>query len=331
VTLAASQHVIVDSGTVTTLTNLPAVTTDWLTAAGVKADAVTKIQSGLALDSTVAKDATVSKPGTAQTITPPADMALNSTVAKDATVAKAATALTNATWTDARAAHLDADISSRSTYAGADTSGTTTLLGKILGTLAVGTHYPQSGDSYAVVVNGTSGEAAIYSLLTNGTYGLSALHTGIAAIPTTDQSTNVAAIKTVTDHISTMLIVNGATYRYTADSLTNAPSGGGGSGSDPWVTQLPGAYTAGEAGYIVGNLATLQDIANVIEGTGPYAITFTVQDQDGNKLQGVAIRMLRNAEDYTAWTNSSGVVSVGRNAGTWVLACWVDWSVCVSP
>ena len=48
VSLAASQHVIVDSGTVTTLTNLPAVTTDWLTAAGVKADAVTKIQAGLA-------------------------------------------------------------------------------------------------------------------------------------------------------------------------------------------------------------------------------------------------------------------------------------------
>jgi hypothetical protein len=46
-TLAASQHVIVDSGTVTTLTNLPAAPTDWLTAAAVKADAVTKIQAGL--------------------------------------------------------------------------------------------------------------------------------------------------------------------------------------------------------------------------------------------------------------------------------------------
>jgi hypothetical protein len=45
--LAANQHVIVDSGTVTTLTNLPAAPTDWLTAAAVKADAVTKIQTGL--------------------------------------------------------------------------------------------------------------------------------------------------------------------------------------------------------------------------------------------------------------------------------------------
>lgn len=39
--------------TVTTLTNLPAVTTDWLTAAGVKADAVTKIQAGLATPTSV--------------------------------------------------------------------------------------------------------------------------------------------------------------------------------------------------------------------------------------------------------------------------------------
>ena len=45
--------VIVASGTVTTLTNLPAVTTDWLTAAGIKADAVTKIQANLALEATL--------------------------------------------------------------------------------------------------------------------------------------------------------------------------------------------------------------------------------------------------------------------------------------
>jgi hypothetical protein len=47
VTLAASQHVIVDSGTVTILTNLPTAPTNWLTGAAVKDDAVTKIQAGL--------------------------------------------------------------------------------------------------------------------------------------------------------------------------------------------------------------------------------------------------------------------------------------------
>jgi hypothetical protein len=48
VTLASSQHVIVDSGTVTTLTNLPSIPTNWLTGTGVDATAVTKVQSGLA-------------------------------------------------------------------------------------------------------------------------------------------------------------------------------------------------------------------------------------------------------------------------------------------
>jgi hypothetical protein len=38
--LAASQHVIVDSGTVTTLTNLPSIPSNWLTAAGITAGAL---------------------------------------------------------------------------------------------------------------------------------------------------------------------------------------------------------------------------------------------------------------------------------------------------
>jgi len=48
-----SDGVVVNSGTVTTLTNLPAITANWLTADGVKADAVTKIQNGLALEATL--------------------------------------------------------------------------------------------------------------------------------------------------------------------------------------------------------------------------------------------------------------------------------------
>lgn len=38
-----------------------------------------------------------------------------------------------------------------STYAGADTAGTTTLLGRIIGTLEAGSHKPQSGDAYSAV------------------------------------------------------------------------------------------------------------------------------------------------------------------------------------
>jgi len=38
----------INAGTITTLTNLPTISTDWLSAAGVSAAAVTKIQTGLA-------------------------------------------------------------------------------------------------------------------------------------------------------------------------------------------------------------------------------------------------------------------------------------------
>ena len=48
-----SDGVVVNSGTVTTLTNLPAAPTDWLTGAAVKADAVTKLQANLALEATL--------------------------------------------------------------------------------------------------------------------------------------------------------------------------------------------------------------------------------------------------------------------------------------
>ena len=47
-TVRLSDGVVVNSGTVTNLTNLPTMPTDWVTAAGLKADAVTEIQSGLA-------------------------------------------------------------------------------------------------------------------------------------------------------------------------------------------------------------------------------------------------------------------------------------------
>lgn len=114
VTLAASQHVIVDSGTVTTLTNLPAITANWLTGTGVDATAVTKIQTGLATPTNI----------TAGTIT-------------------TATNLTNlpsipANWITAagiNAAALNGK-GDWSTYAGGDTTGTTTLLGRLTSTRA---------------------------------------------------------------------------------------------------------------------------------------------------------------------------------------------------
>lgn len=99
--------------------------------------------------------------------------------------------------------------------------------------------------------------------------------------------TEVAAIKTVTDRLGTTVESVGSPgdYVFTAAALAQGPSGGGGltaaaiadavweeaiadhsgtsggtaealsaagASGDPWITALPGSYTAGQAGYIMG-------------------------------------------------------------------------------
>ena len=102
--------------------------------------------------------------------------------------------------------------------------------------------------------------------------------------------TEVSAIKAVTDKIDTTLEIAAGSpgdYRFSADALLNAPAGSGGGGAptaaqiadavwdeilsghavagstgealsaagasgDPWITALPGSYSAGQAGYIIG-------------------------------------------------------------------------------
>lgn len=98
--------------------------------------------------------------------------------------------------------------------------------------------------------------------------------------------TEVAAIKVTTDKLDETLVASSDGFIFTAAALQDAPTGGsapsaatiaaavweepiashsGTSGStaealaaagasgDPWITALPGAYSAGQAGYIVGN------------------------------------------------------------------------------
>lgn len=139
-----SDGVVVNSGTVTTLTNLPAAPTDWLTGAAVKADAVTKIQNGLATQTSV--NAIPTTPLLAANYTAP-DNATISTIAGN--VDDLETRLTAA-----RAGYLDklnvsgtlAHSNDASTYK-ADVSGlaTSTQVGAIalLGETVVGSYTVQ--------------------------------------------------------------------------------------------------------------------------------------------------------------------------------------------
>ncbi len=113
VTLAAVTHTGAVIPTVTTLTNLPAITTDWLTGTGVAASAVTKIQAGLATPTNITA-------GTITTVTTLTNLPAAPTDWLTA-AAVAAAAVTK----------IQAGLS---TYAGGDTSGTTTLLARLTST-----------------------------------------------------------------------------------------------------------------------------------------------------------------------------------------------------
>lgn len=137
--------------------------------------------------------------------------------------------------------NLDAAISTRSTYAGADTAGTTTLLSRI-----------------ASAINITSGKVELTS----------AEHTSIAA----DAQTGLTAQGYTTgrapllDRLDAAVTSRLASSSYTAppsttaiDTALTASHGtgdwnggtGGGGGSDPWQVALPDGYPSGTAGALL--------------------------------------------------------------------------------
>ena len=170
--------------TVTNLTTLPTVPTDWLTAAGVSAGAVTKVQSGLATPTNITAATGVVLASVTHTgATIPTTTNVTNTVSANltqilgtlltetvagyltagfkkffniatpvATVASvdqtgdsfgrigaAGAGLTNLG--DTRIANLDTTVSSRSTYSGGDTAGTTTLMSRVTGVVPLASDY----------------------------------------------------------------------------------------------------------------------------------------------------------------------------------------------
>jgi len=71
--------------------------------------------------------------------------------------------------------------------------------------------------------------------------------------------TNVDSVKIIADKINDTLEDDGGTYRFTINALEQAPASSG-SSADVWTTSLPGSYTIGQAGYILGT--NLDDIVS---------------------------------------------------------------------
>jgi hypothetical protein len=102
-----SDGVVVNSGTVTNLTNLPAIPDNWLTGTGVDASAVTKLQANLALEATL----TAIKGAGWDTQTLAAiDVLIDAIKAKTDTITAAPTvdAIADGVWDEAIAAHTTA-------------------------------------------------------------------------------------------------------------------------------------------------------------------------------------------------------------------------------
>ncbi|MCA0032757.1 hypothetical protein [Mesorhizobium sp. B263B2A] len=144
-------------------------------------------------------------------------------------------ALADASVTSVRMAHLDADVSSRSTYAGADTSGTTTLLSRLTNTRA------------GLLDNL---DAAISTRLASGSYtapdnaGIAAISAKTANLPSdpADQSLIIAATNTILSDTGSIkaktdslgFTVSGqvdANIKYVADDLI---TGNGIETTDEW-------------------------------------------------------------------------------------------------
>jgi hypothetical protein len=215
VTLAASQHVIVDSGTVTTLSTLPAAPTDWLAAAAVKADAVTKIQFGLATPTNI----------TAGTITTVTNLT-NAATAGDLTSTMKTSVTAAATAATPTAAAVTTDVGI--TQAGADKVwGSTTRTLSSFGTLVADT-----------------AAAAATAVWAAGTRTLSAFGFTVPATVAdkTGYSLSANGVQAVWDALLSALTTTGSIGKKLADWTVNADT----SGTTTLLTRL----SANRAGYL---------------------------------------------------------------------------------
>jgi hypothetical protein len=282
-----------------------AAPTDWLTASAVKADAVTKIQSGLATPTnitagTITTVTNLTNAPTAGDFTAAMKTSLNSSTPAsiqnipatgsgftalgdtrianlDATItsrAAASTALSTATWTNTKAGYLDASIS--------------------------GVTAPSAATVAAAVrdVNNTSPAANSLGAAVNS-----------ASAPTASQNAVAVWNELLSGHS-----IAGSASVYLK---------GAGAAGDPWLTVLPGAYTGNQAGSLFSDIKTKTDTLG-----GPGAITWTytlTNSVTGAPIANASVWITTDARGAniiaTASTNQYGVATFQLNAGQIYVWC----------
>ena len=282
--LNVSAGAVVATTTTTNLTNLPAITTDWITSAGVSAAAVTKIQSGLATPTNI----------TAGTITTVTNLT-NAPTSGDFTATMKASITTAATASTPTVSVGSGGITSGSFGSGAITASAiaadaftaakfaadvTTELQSGLATASALATVDSVVDSIKLVTDNLPDAGALTSLATAANLATVAgyLDTEVAAIlaDTSELQTDwtnggrldllIDAIKAVADKLDDTVEDDGGTYRFTTNALEQAP--GGGSGTTDWTADertairsilgIPGSGTT-PADPTSGILDTIRD------------------------------------------------------------------------
>lgn len=177
--------------------------------------------------------------------------------------------------------NLDAAISSRSTYAGADTAGTTTLLSRLTSTRATSLdNIDATISSRSTYAGGdTAGTTTLLGRLTATRAGL--VDNLDATVSSRLATAGYTAAPTAAVNAATLLDTTASAHD-TAGTVGHAINAAG-TASDPWSTPLPGSYSAGTAGYLVGqNLDAAVSSRSTYAGgavasvTAPVAIDQTV-------------------------------------------------------
>ena len=138
--------------------------------------------------------------------------------------------------------NINATIASRSTYAGTDTAGTTTLLSRIASALTITAGKvdvnDKTGFSLTAAYDPAKTAAQVGAAMTlTPAYDAAKVAASQSSLTAVDDllDTEVGAIKLVTDKLDTALELDGAVYRYTVNALEQAPVGGGGGATD-WTS-----------------------------------------------------------------------------------------------
>jgi len=216
--------------------------------------------------------------------------------------------------------NINATISSRSTYAGADTPGTTTLLSRIASALTITGGNVDVNDKTGFSLS-TAGISSIWNALTSGMSTVGSIGKRIVDYLTGDSfsrlgaptgasvSSDIAAVKAKTDNLPASPAAVGsamtlATSAVTAESLT--PAATSEIADAVWDELTSGHLTAGTTGYALANCNAL--------GTGTIAWPFTVTKPDlitpiDNVLVWVSLDISGSNRIGSGYTDSLGQVT----------------------